>query len=294
MKKREMREKRRGEKELKMAEARRERNRKKSGVLLTLTLVLLAVTLLAFSGLLVKHRQSEILTVRSSFDRVVNLEGSIQKSITDLVSAHLNLTISIDGSNVTISEELPADLSGFETKFASFEAFVESNFALARIDADIDELFINLTPAGIVYSHTNGAEKVLIEKVNLAKSYDIKITFPPSASWTCQIIWDDYASGSTRVKIIAVDNKTSCQSERTVDTSQNSMVTIPHAQGDAKVKIDDNEIEIFRNNNNPYNSSVTIEPFPGAGITDIELPEITTNISFTEFEIIGKAKFLTY
>ena len=266
----------------------------KRGVLLTLTLVLLAVTLLAFSSLLVKQKQSENLAIRGSFDRVINLDASIQKSITDLVKTHLNLSITINGGNVTISEQLPADLSGFETKFASFETFVESNFALAKINADIDELFINLTPAGIIYSHTNGAEKVLIEKVNLAKSYDIKITFPPSASWACQITWDDYASGSTRVKIIAIDNKTSCESERLVNPSQNSAVTIPHAQGDAKVKIDDNEIEIFRNNNNPYNTSVTIEPLPGSGLTDIELPELAINVSFSGFEIISKAKFLTY
>ncbi|HIH18313.1 MAG: hypothetical protein QT01_C0003G0001, partial [archaeon GW2011_AR6] len=88
--------------------------------------------------------------------------------------------------------------------------------------------------------------------------------------------------------------KTSCESERLVNPSQNSAVTIPHAQGDAKVKIDDNEIEIFRNNNNPYNTSVTIEPLPGSGLTDIELPEIAINVSFSGFEIISKAKFLTY
>ncbi len=268
--------------------------KEKRGVLLTLTLVLLAVTLLAFSSLLVKQRQSEILTVRSSFDRVINLEASIQKSITDLVKTHLNLIITFNGSRITITENLPADLAGFGSKFSAFETFVESNFGLVKIDASVNELFINLTPAGIVYSHTNGAEKVLIRGVNLANSYDIKITFPPSASWACQITWNSYTNGSTRVKIIAVDNMTSCQSERVINPLQNNDVTIPHLGGDAKVKISANEIEIFRNNNNPYNSSVTIEPFPGSGVIEIELPEIITNVSFSEFEIFGKAKFLTY
>ena len=266
----------------------------KKGVLLTLTLVLLAITLLAFSGLLVKQRQSEVLTIRGSFDRVINLEASLQKSITDLIKEHIPLIITISGNNITITEDLPADISGFETKFAAFEAFVESNIDLVKINANIGDIILNLTPAGILYSHTNGAEKVLIQNVNLAKSYDIKITFPPSASWNCQINWGEYRNGTTRVKIIAIDNQTSCQSEKIIDPLQNNDITIPHAQGDAKVKVNNNEIEIFRNNNNPYTSSVTIEPLPNSGITEIELSDITVNVSFINLDIVSKARFLTY
>jgi len=266
----------------------------KRGVLLTLTLVLLAITLLAFSGLLVKQRQNEVQTIRGSFDRVINLEASIQKSITDLIKEHLPLIIVINGSNVTITEDLPADITGLEAEFADFENFVESNFDFVKINANIGDILLNLTPAGIIYSHTNGAEKVLIENVNRAKSYEITITFPPSASWACQINWEEYRNGTTRVKVIAVDNQTSCQSEKTIDPLENNDITIPHSQGDAKIKIDDNEIEIFRNNNNPYTSSVTIEPLPNSGITEIELSDITTNVSFISLDIVSKARFLTY
>ena len=276
---------------------RKEERNGKRAVFLTITLVLFALILFSLSSLFLSQKQSENFFVQGSIDRVVNLDASIQKSITDLFEAHSGIAIVISSNKIIINEILPPSFSDFESKLGSFESFIESELSIVTINADVNTMPLNLTPIGIVYNHSTVEEKVIIQRVELASAFEIKFTFPQGEEGiTCPLTWNRIASGNLRVKVIAEDiDAGSCNTQSDVNPldSTGSEVEIIHARGNIKVKIANNVIEISRVSSNAYVAETTIELAVGEKIVSIKMPEIVTDVSLLNFGIVGEARFLT-
>lgn len=264
----------------------------RKAVFLTITLVIFALTLFSFSSLFVTQMQRENFFVQGSIDRIVNLDASIQKSITDLFKEHSGIAIAISSNNITITENLPPDFSTFNSKLSSFKSFVEDELSAVTIDANIQDMPLNLTPKGIVYNHSSAAGKVAIQRADLAFAFEIKFTFPQGEEGACPMEWSP-PIGSLRVKISAEDVLSSCESEILIDPAQLSEAVITHSRGNIRVRINNNVIEISRDTINAYILETKIELPSEEKIVSIKMPEIITSIIIQDFRIIGEARFLT-
>lgn len=264
----------------------------KKAVFLTITLLMFALILFSLSSLFIKQKQSENFFVQGTINRVLNLDASIQKSITDLFKKHAGISIVNSKNTITITESLPSDFSTFRTKLESFEQFVENEFSSIKINADIQEMPLNLSPKGILYTHIPAENKILIQKASLAQAYEIKFTFPQGQEGACPISWTN-EPGDLRVKLIAEDVLSSCESEKTINPIGTNQAILTHTQGNIIIDITGNQIEISRSADEAYNIQTTIELASEESIVNIKMPEITTNISMLDFTILGEARFLT-
>jgi len=269
----------------------------KKAIFLTVSLVLFTLILFSLSSLFIKQKQSENFFVQGSIDRIVNLDSSIQNSITKLFDEYSGIDITINSNKIKITETLPPSFTTFNSKLSAFESFLESEFSIVELKQNIQDMPLNLTPKGILYTHKSGEQKVLIKNAVLATSFEIKFTFPQGEEGVCSdpIVWNSEFPGTLRIKVLGEDLLSSCNSEKFVDPSDSggSEVEIPHTKGNIRVIIRNNEIEISRTGSNVYIAETTIELPPLEEIVSIKMPEILTNVSLKNFRITGEARFLT-
>jgi len=152
----------------------------KKGVFYTLSLSLLMMLILALALLFLRHADSveSRLVELSFFQKMADLDTSVQSIFVEAFTSKSNLVFSSTASSIRIVETLPQNFTALDDLNARLKSDVESNFNLVNISLDSfsgthDLLFM---PTGIIYQHTT--TEIIHVRPNLnITGYDIILVF---------------------------------------------------------------------------------------------------------------------
>jgi len=178
----------------------------KKGVLVTITVIFLALTLISLTLLFSSTEKKFSNDV--AIERVKNLDESLQKSLADIFVLHSGITIDIK-SKIVIEEKIPnANAADFKEVISEFESYLENNSE--EIDLDIDgitkELRLRILPHNIIYSHKDYGQKIIQITPSSLNYKSYEFWFNTTSGDFSQIVWDKETSGSFPVTIITQDS----------------------------------------------------------------------------------------
>lgn len=163
-----------------------ELGRKKRGILFTVSVMLLAISLVALAVMLSEQSAKSKRTAVSimDIDRVSDQHANVEAELSRILSAHTEITVS--GNTVRINESLPlpAQMAGDMQRFADFEA-AYSDLNMTMDIANIKNGSFLIQPNGIAITHAGSNFYVTPqnnpESSGAVASYDIEVIYPPAS-----------------------------------------------------------------------------------------------------------------
>lgn len=271
---------------------------KKKGILFTIGLSAVALTLLALSIMIFNNFQTseERFSKLAVFDRAYDLDISVQGGLRKIFYAKSGISIIKADNKIVISEDLPnSNRAAFANETSNFKNFVESNFDnINLIIGDLNSyLTLTITPFKINYTHNEDGDKIFIiynENVSSIELY----------------FWDNFSNGtvsfdvenpgSLEVKIISGSFGWHDEETDYIDPTEENEAGISGLSGaDIKIDFDQNRIDIGRETGSvgPILSKVTLGFINNSENAGVVIPNII-NISFDDFGISkqGSVKIL--
>ncbi len=202
----------------------------KKGFAFTITFFTLAFLILTLSLFLYSFTtsSSKRAVEISSLDRINTLSSSIEASAKKIFNSHSAITItSTEVDSITITENIPNDITSFNTAMQNFKTHIESSFTDTTLDLDPIKTTLPLLiyPNLVLYNHdfANRNISIIPQELNL-KGYTITITTSYSIS-SCDTV---LTSGTFPIQLTATGSgSTSCSVPLTnIDPTKPNMITI--------------------------------------------------------------------
>ncbi len=165
---------------------------KRRGVLFTVSMLLLSMSLLSFATYLAEQAAKSGQTSISllEIDRAADTYADVESELARILSTSIG--ISVDNSTVLLNETLPIR-AGTDADFDRFELF-ERNFSDLNISMNLTNLkagSLLVQPGGIAITHSQAGLNITPKNsqgsAGSVRSYDINMTFQPmgadSAAW---------------------------------------------------------------------------------------------------------------
>ncbi|MFH0798258.1 MAG: hypothetical protein V1906_02490 [Candidatus Woesearchaeota archaeon] len=259
-------------------------NRK--GLFFTLGLGLFAFAILSLSIVASRHFGSydDRFIEMIAFNRMSDLDMSLQDSIRELFIADSGITIGITSTQVTFDQKLPLDLADFNQSMKEFNDYVNSNDR--NIYMDLSEarnsLPLRIKPNDILYSQNVSQRSITImpTSMNIA-GYSISVNLGNSQNITSCSKTSAEGAYNMTIEVIG-SNGTSCTMTWLADISLNNNLT---ANGISVATIPGGGIKVTTPGTNTTVSSTVRLQSAGEDLPAAYLPDNIISIRLAALEL---------
>lgn len=262
----------------------------KKGVLLTLGLSFLALSVLALSVLIFHntYKSEEITSRLAIFDRMYDLDNSIQGGLKDILVYGSGINITIGESDVMFRQRIPNPKRAvYNRTMQSFKSYVETNFrnVALNIGGMSNMVVLRILPSDIEYRHNLSASTIsLIPASTAPKYYELNFTIYGmniTAPSNCNL-----ATGTFSLNIYSKDdrgNSYSCLNS--IDPSAETHFITPSSGGDIEIRVyGGGKLAVNSSIGAAVDAAIRVGVSASEPITLVYPPDII-NIDFNEFGI---------
>ncbi|MBM3309443.1 MAG: hypothetical protein FJY77_04235 [Candidatus Altiarchaeales archaeon] len=202
----------------------------KKGIVFTIGLALLALTVLTLATTMLLYRQSmqDLVYAPSAMERAYNTFHSAADDLKDIVLQASGVAVTVDGNDITFTETIPnPNVLAYQTSIDLYANFISSN--VDNLELDLNHLRNTLTfvtlPQNVSYTHnTFGGKTIYVLPSTTNLNYSLSLQASENVS-NCTY---DIPPGDNTMAVYfeITGNPGSCTQTLLIDPSTSSSIYI--------------------------------------------------------------------